>query len=60
MSNAYKYLEQICKVNETVYLSDFAGYDHKDLDMSYEEVIRCPTKKRGHALVLVMLLEGFL
>lgn len=43
----------------TLTLWDFDGYDHHALGMSFEEVLACPTRKMGHALVLSMLLETF-
>ncbi len=38
-------------------LLDFDGYDHKELDMTYDEVINSEKRKMGHAFVLAMLLE---
>lgn len=43
-----------------MYLIDFDGYDHKKLNMSYDDVINCKDRKMGHAFVLAMLLEGFI
>jgi hypothetical protein len=40
-----------------IILRDFDGYDHKRLDMSYEDVLNCSTRKMGHAFVLAMMLE---
>jgi len=44
---------------QDLYLWDFDGYNHKALDMSYDEVVNSETKKMGHAFVLAMALEGF-
>lgn len=38
-------------------LFDFDGYDHKALDMSYEDVLNDSTRKMGHAFVLAEMLE---
>ncbi len=42
-----------------LYLWDFDGYNHKELGMSYDEVVNCKERKMGHAFVLAMILEGF-
>lgn len=43
-----------------IYLKDYDAYRHKDLNMSYEDVINNQNKKMGHAFVLAMLLEDYL
>lgn len=43
----------------TLTLWDFDGYDHHALGMTFEDVLACPTRKMGHALVLSMILETF-
>jgi len=40
-----------------LYLVDFDAYRHKELGMSYREVIHCAERKMGHAFVLAMALE---
>ncbi len=45
------------KENETMWLWDFDGYDHKALNMTYQDAINCEDKKFGHAFVLGFLLE---
>lgn len=40
-----------------LYLIDFDAYRHKQLGMSYKEVINCDTRKMGHAFVLAMMLD---
>jgi len=47
-------------LGEDLYLLDFDGYDHKELDMSYDDVINCEKRKMGHAFVLAMLLEKYI
>lgn len=47
-------------LGEDLYLLDFDGYDHKELGMTYDEVINCEKRKMGHAFVLAMLLENYL
>jgi len=44
-------------LGEDMYLLDFDGYDHKELNMTYDEVIHSEKRKMGHAFVLAMLLE---
>ncbi len=41
-------------------LLDYDAYDHRALDMSYEDVINCESRKMGHSFVLAMMLEGLL
>jgi len=40
-----------------LYLVDFDAYRHKQLGMTYKEVINCESRKMGHAFVLAMMLE---
>lgn len=46
-------------LGEDLYLLDFDGYDHKELGMTYDEVIDSEKRKMGHAFVLAMLLEKY-
>lgn len=39
-----------------LFLLDYDAYDHHKLKMSLTDVLNCPTKKMGHAFVLMMLL----
>jgi len=50
-------MEYLCG-DKDIYLWDFDGYNHKELGMTYDEVVNCETKKMGHAFVLAMILEG--
>ena len=60
-SDAFKKLEDLFfNERKDIYLIDFDGYNHKSLNMSYQDVIDNPDKKMGHAFVLGMLLEGFI
>lgn len=40
-----------------IYLWDFDGYNHRKLDMSFDDVLNCPHRKMGHAFVLCAMLE---
>lgn len=63
-SNSFTRLKKIYEINvevlgEDLFLLDFDGYDHKELDMTYDDVINSKTRKMGHAFVLSMMLEGY-
>ena len=45
-------------IERDLYLWDFDGYDHKMLNLTFDQVINDPDKKMGHAFVIAMLLEG--
>jgi len=57
---AFKKLKEISEAEELVYLWDFDGYNHKDLNLSYEEVINNSDRKMGHGFVLSMLLDSYI
>jgi len=59
-TEAFKKLQEEAEKNETIYLWDFDGYNHKAMGMTYEDVVDEPSMKMGHAFVLAMLLEGYL
>lgn len=59
-TGAFQTLKFMFDIGEDIYLWDFDGYDHKELGMTYTDVINCEDKKMGHAFILGMLLEGFL
>jgi hypothetical protein len=59
-TEAYKTLSQIYNSEKKIILWDFDGYNHRELGMSYEDVVNCETRKCGHAFVLAMMLEGIL
>ena len=41
-----------------IYLWDFDGYNHRELNMTFDDVLNCPHRKMGHAFVLCGMLEG--
>lgn len=59
-TSAFRMLQSIYKVEKNIVLLDFDGYDHIALGLSYEDVIKNPEKKMGHAFVLAMLLDDYL
>lgn len=63
-TEVYKKLVDIAKQAELdekdLYIKYFDGYDHKELDMSYDDVINCERRKMGHGFVIAMLLDGAL
>ena len=56
-SSAWGTLLTLYRASEELVLWDFDGYDHKKLGMTFAEVVRCESRKMGHALVLAVLLE---
>lgn len=58
--DAFKVLKELFDSGQDIYLKDFDGYDFRKLNMSYDDVINCETRKMGHAFVLAMLLDGYL
>lgn len=59
-TQAFRKLQELFLQDKDVYLQDFDGYNHKNLQMSYDQVIDCENKKMGHAFVLAMLLDKHL
>lgn len=59
-TTAFKFLKRLNNSGQDIILLDFDAYDHRKLNMSWEEVINCKTRKMGHAFVLAMLLEEYL
>jgi hypothetical protein len=57
---AFEKLKKMHEQNEEVYLWDFDGYNHKQLGLTYDQVINDPNRKMGHAFVIAMLLDGHL
>ena len=57
---AFWKLRKLYETQKNVTLWDFDGYDHRNLGMSYEDVILSETKKMGHGFVLAMMLEGLI
>jgi hypothetical protein len=56
-SEALKVLIEKHRIKPDICLWDFDAYDHRELGMSYEDVLNDPARKMGHAFVLAMLLE---
>ncbi len=56
-TEAFAKLKELYDNNTDIALSDFDGYDHIALNMSYKDVINCPNKIMGHAFIIGMLLE---
>lgn len=57
-TDAYKQLKELYDKEKEIWLWDFDNYNHRDLNMSYQDVINCSTKKMGHSFVLAMMLEN--
>jgi hypothetical protein len=55
-TSAYRTLERLYLERGRLSLFDYDGYDHYELGMSLKDVINCPTRICGHALVLAMML----
>ncbi len=51
---------ECCQTNKELILLDFDAYDHIVLKMSLIDVINNPSRKMGHAFVLIMMLTGML
>jgi len=56
-SDAFQKLKKIHEEGKDIWLWDFDGYNHRILDMSWDEVINNEDRKMGHAFVLAMMLE---
>lgn len=56
-TEAYNRLRELYQNGNNLFLWDFDGYDNDKLGMSLEDVLNCPTKKMGHAFVLVAMLR---
>jgi hypothetical protein len=59
-TSAFDKLKKIYEGGQDLYLQDFDGYDHKALNLTFDQVINDPNRKMGHAFVIAMLLEGYL
>lgn len=58
VTDAFKQLKALYESEDEIWLLDFDGYDFRKLNMSFEDVMNCESKKMGHAFVIAMLLEG--
>lgn len=59
-TSAFQKLKKMHEQGGDLYLWDFDGYNHRALNLSFEQVINDPNRKMGHAFVIAMLLEGYL
>jgi len=57
-TNGYAKLKELINSNINIYLMDYDAYRHRDLNMTLTDVLNYPTKKMGHAFVLMMLLTN--
>ena len=55
-TTAYQTLARLYREQGHLTLFDFDGYDHRQLGMSFKDVINCPTRICGHAFVLAIML----
>lgn len=56
-SGGYQKLVDLGKSCDELLLVDFDGYDHRQMGMSYSDVLNNPSRPMGHAFVLAMMLE---
>lgn len=57
-TQAFLKLKEMYSEGQKIYLWDFDGYNHKELGMSYSDVVNNPNKSLGHAFVIAALIEG--
>ena len=55
----YTFLKSLYKKEGILNLWDYDGYDYLALNMTYKDVIKCHTRKMGHAFVLAMVLDDY-
>lgn len=58
-TSAFEKLKKMHEDGRDLYLWDFDGYDHKALNLTFDQVIHDPNRKMGHAFVIAMLLENY-
>lgn len=60
-TDAFKILNGFYKANgNEITLWDFDGYNHRELGLTWDQVIDSEERKCGHGFVLAMMLEGLL
>lgn len=59
-TEAFAELKELSQSNVDMWLQDFDGFNFRKLNMSYDDVINCESRKMSHAFVLAMLLDGFI
>jgi len=57
---AFKKLKEMHAAGADLWLWDYDGYNHKSINMSYEDVVNNPNRSMGHAFVIAMLLENMI
>ena len=57
-TNSFSRLQAVYLTTPNLVLLDYDAYDHQSLGMSLKDVMNNPTKKMGHAFVLMMMLTG--
>lgn len=57
-SPVFQEIKDLLSSGINIALKDFDGYNHKELGMSFYDVINNPDKKCGHAFVIYGLLTG--
>lgn len=60
-TDVFKNLKEFYKTTDKdIYLIDFEGYDHRFLELSWDEVMNHPHYPIGQGFALCMILEGYL
>lgn len=57
-TDSFRQLQVLYNSGTDIALLDYDAYDHQSLGMSLQDVINSPTRKMGHAFVLIMILTG--
>jgi len=56
-TDAFKKLQKLYKSGRDIVLLDYDAYDYKAMGKTLKNVVHDPTRKMGHAFVLIMMLE---
>lgn len=60
-SSSFQRLKELYEsTDKDIYLLDFEGYDHRYLELTWDQVINDPNRPVGQGFALCMLLEGYL
>ena len=59
-SEEWSQLSEIYEKNQNLILLDFDAYDHRELNFTWDDVIKCEFRKMGHGFVLAMMLEKYI
>ena len=57
-TESFARLKEMYDKYQTLMLWCYDGYNHKRLNMSYDDVINCGSRSMGHSFVLAMILDG--